>query len=52
MMPSIFERIRNKWEGKTNNANPPINNSDTQSTTASIHNGNSRIRYLYQVARD
>jgi len=43
MMPSIFDRIRNKWEGKTNNTNPPINNSNTQSTTASIHNGNSSI---------
>jgi len=21
MMPSIFDRIRNKWEGKTNNTN-------------------------------
>ena len=37
------DRIRNKWEGKTNNTNPRINNSNTQSTTASIHNGNSSI---------
>jgi len=42
-MPSIFGRIRNKWEGKANSTNPPINNSNTQSTTASIHNGNSSI---------
>ena len=42
-MPSNFDRIRNKWEGKTNNTNPRINNSNTQSTTASIHNGNSSI---------
>jgi len=42
-MPSIFDRIKNKWEGKANSTNPPINNSNTPSTTASIHNGNSSI---------
>ena len=42
-MPSILDRLRNKWEGKDNNTNPPINNINTQSTTASIHNGNSSI---------